>query len=555
MKTLEYYFSNRALLKSLSLKRSLLAKKRHDKMFHAGIFDTQVSDTGKKHLLEEIFPPRNIWIRISRDERKGKTALDINAIQLERTVLRITNKFKNTPKENWEIKLYEVLEDIKKRVLEGIYMVPIPRILHQFKKKEDGISIFRPIAEYSYIDRIIISQCNKYLTQCFDPLFEDCSYAFRASNTRKSYTHHQAVRDIIEFKRSMEFESLWVSECDIKKFYDCVNHDVLKSVLKKKIRECQKIGIEINETAISILCSYLDSYTFNRYVRTINLGKKAEFGWVKKSELEVTGSDPVVDNLGIPQGGAFSCLMANLLMDEVDKEVLKHQDGSLFYARFCDDMVLIHPEKEICEAALSSYTNGLKSNKLIHHRFESVLEYGQEFWSSKSKAPYKWESIKDKSSIPWLSFVGYQIRHDLTVRVRRSSLQKEVEKQVKELGQIIKSLKSHEKIKISKKAVKFRVGQRLLSMSIGRHSIFKKERFGQMCWTAGFKILKEEDYIKFQSKYLDRKRGSQLARLSTHLKKIDQSKFSSKTPVALKKEPKYYGAPFSYHYQFLKPKK
>ena len=41
-------------------------------------------------------------------------------------------------------------------------------------------------------------------------------------------------------------------------------------------------------------------------------------------------------------------------MDDVDKEVLKHNEGNLFYARFCDDMVLIHPEEKTCNIALKS---------------------------------------------------------------------------------------------------------------------------------------------------------------------------------------------------------
>ena len=94
MKEFEFYFSNHELLKILSRKRAALAKKEHDKLFHKKML---LENENKKFnlLLYKIFPPRKEWIRLTKKERKGKNALEINSIQIERTVKKITRNFKS----------------------------------------------------------------------------------------------------------------------------------------------------------------------------------------------------------------------------------------------------------------------------------------------------------------------------------------------------------------------------------------------------------------------------------------------------------------------------
>lgn len=551
----EYYFSKEELLKILSRKRAMLAKKEHDKLFHKRL----LLETGSQKLNElyEIFPPRSQWIRLTKKERLRKSSLDINALQLERSVLRITNKFKKSATQNWEVKLSKYLQDLSEDIINGTYIIPKPRIIPQFKEVKDGESIFRPIAQFTIKDRIKISQINKYLTECFDLTFEECSYAFRSTRILgKSYSHHSAVEDIIEFKKKYSEEELWVSECDIKKFYDCVNHEVTKNVFNSKVIECEKLGLKIDPRAIKLFYSYLECYTFNFDVKTINLGKNKKFGWVTEKELLKVDSNPLKDRIGVPQGGAISCLIANLLMDVVDKKVLAVNEGNLFYARFCDDMVLLNPKESQCNLALEEYTSGLVEVKLLNHPFTKITEYNKDFWKSKSKSPYKWAKFKNtltaKKNVPWLSFVGYQVSHKLNIRVRKSSLKKEMEKQVKETGKVISKITRGEDFRVSEKSIKRRVKQRLLSMSVGRVNIFDIHKHGTMCWTSGFRLMKKYDDVRFQTKHLDRKRIVQFARLESHLRKMDESQRPPKTRKAanINKDPKYYGSPFSYNFQF-----
>jgi hypothetical protein len=456
-KGFEYYFSERQLLKVLCRRRAILAKKEHDKLFNKRLLE--YNNKSKIDKFYQMFPPRNKWIRLCKNERKNKTAVDINTIQIERTILRSTKNLKAKPKSEWQYQLFRFICDIKNTVLNGKYIVPVPNIQAQFKEIKHGVKVFRPIAYFDYKDRIIISQCNRYLNECFDHTFLDCSYAFRLRNMQgKSFSHHSAIEDVIAYKKRFITDKLWVSECDITKFYDCVNHYTIKKIYENKVKEVSSLGINVDDRANNLFSSYLDCYSFNHLVKQIKLGKNSEFGWVNDKQLKQINFNAINDRLGVPQGGALSCLIANLLMDVIDKKIQSMNDGDLFYARFCDDMILIHPNQSYCDKVLEQYSASLLDLGLISHPFTKFETYNKDFWKSKSKASYPWakNGMDDnpKKNVPWLSFVGYQLSYDLRVRVRRSSLKKEIEKQIKETGKVINLIKKGKEFRVSKGSIK-----------------------------------------------------------------------------------------------------
>jgi hypothetical protein len=53
----------------------------------------------------------------------------------------------------------------------------------------------------------------------------------------------------------------------------------------------------------------------------------------------------------VPQGGAHSCLIANLILDLADKEVclsLQSSQGDSVYLRYCDDIIIFCEENRLC---------------------------------------------------------------------------------------------------------------------------------------------------------------------------------------------------------------
>ncbi len=559
------YFSDKELIKVLCRKRAVLAKKGHDKHFYRNISRSAVSPN--VHLNNEIFlffPPRKNWLRLNKRERdiRYSNAVETNAIQLERTVWREIKRYKKSGEllPGWLSRLLNFTEKIRNDVFDESrnYSISTPRIIPVLKDMDKNT--YRPICVFELNDLILSGQIARYLSNCFDLLFSNSSYAFRTGIRKdKRFNHHNAIENIIDFKRKSE-KPLFVAECDIKKFYDCVNHKVISMEFESMCVEAKgELGIEIDSRAIYFFYSYLASFSFNDNIKKKevellrNVGvNKGSIPWVEDSELLEVGSNSSIERIGVPQGGAISCLIANMLLNHVDRVVTADQDGNTFYGRFCDDMVLIHPDKKICESLLEKYQMALKDVKLISHQPLKFNRYGKGFWHEnlKSKLPYKWtitypSKDKLKRNVPWLSFVGYQIRYDGVVRIRSKSIRKELKKQVSETDKIISIARRSPRI--NRRAIKFRLQQRLISMSVGRI------RFGpsrsSMCWCAGFKVLKTNPILTNQIRRLDRNREKQLKRLELFLRGVNTPKKISTSEI---RPLRYYGHKYSYNGQFVK---
>lgn len=558
------YFSDKELIKFLCHKRAIAAKKGHDDHFLRNI-SPKVKSPHKQKVKEifSFFPSRSNWVRLDKKEReiRGCNAVETNSIQLERTVWREIKKCINhgIVQPDWLKKILDFATEIRQDVFdEGRnYKISTPTTIPVLKDIKE--STYRPISVFNLKDLIITGQIAKYLSNCFDPLFSNSSYAFRTGIQKgKVFNHHKAIEDIIEFKKNIA-KPLFVSECDIKKFFDCVNHSKIREDFQSMVNEARSIlHMSIDYKAVYFFNSYLDAFSFNEDIRKrekllLNkIGVKVgTIPWVKDSELIEVNSDPNTDRIGVPQGGAISCLIANILLTHVDRIVKQYSDDTTFYGRFCDDMVLMHTDEEKCELLLNKYQDALKEVKLISHKPGNFTEYGNGFWDErlKSKLPYKWDhndkqTAATKTNVPWLSFVGYQIKYDGLVRVRHKSIKKELKKQVSETDKIINAARKTPRI--NKKAIKFRLQQRLISMSISRF------KFGSsnisMCWCAGFKVLKSNPNTTNQIRRLDRNREKQIKRLEFFLKGIKTPFKKAKKEV---KQLKYYGYNYSYQKQFV----
>jgi hypothetical protein len=557
---IEEYFSDEEIIRILCKKRALAAKKAHDGHFLRNI--SKEATSPHKVLTKDIFkyfPPRKDWIRLNLKERnlRNTNSIKQNIIQIERTIYRERKRATKTGiKPQWLIELDGLVLDIQNVALNNAKTYDIPKPI-VYPVLKDKIKLeYRPISSFKLKDLIIIGQYSRYLTNCFDQLLLDCSYAFRTGiKNVKSFNHHSAIEDIITYKN--KHQNVYVAECDIKKFYDCVNHEIIKERFNSfVIRAKDEFSIKIDNRAIQVFYSYLNCFSFNEDVakkERILLGSKGSIPWVTKEELEEVGSNPDTDKIGVPQGGALSCLIANLILDSVDRNVLALGGTDTFYSRFCDDMVLMNPAKSKCQELFDVYQNSLKDVKLISHKPKSVKGYSKHFWGKdlKSKEPYAWnestlQHIYGTSISPWLSFVGYQLRYDGLVRIRKSSIEKELKKQVLETDKIISVLKKKNSANVNSYAVVFRLQQRLISMAVGRMQMNTTSL--SMCWAAGFKVVKTNPNIKYQFKRLDRNREKQIARMVNFISKVNTAKKKNLNPPT---QLKYYGSRYSYYQQFV----
>lgn len=591
MKELEDYYTNPAIIKMLCKHRAGVSHKRHKKHMSRDISlhrKTNKIITSNKDkdftTIQSLFPTRRNWKKLNQNERldpsKLTNSLEKNQMRLWKSykLEKYLVDFQAKKPEKWYINLLDFCEEIRKKV-KGIssdtYTLDKPVIFPLPKSNKSGKYIYRPIAKFKLEDKIITSLFSRYLTINFDSVFLDCSYAFRARNKKGLVpNHHDSIIEILKYRK--KYKKLWVSECDIQKFFDTVQHTHLLKIFNDTIEELSLQGIKISNTAVKLFSLFLESYSFNNDVLTKNTTPKyfkdngvpiGEFGWVK-NELIDEYSQSYIDEfkIGVPQGNAVSCFIANLILNNIDKAV-KEVSEDIFYVRYCDDMVLAHKDIDICKEALEIYKKGITDNFLLYHEpkvFKNYKKSSKSFWKVKSKEPYFWgNKYADERNIPWLSFVGYQINYKGEIRVRKSSVQKEISKQISETQRILISLgldKNRELPDInkysrkSKNQILFSLQQRLISMSVGRVTIynFKDSNLDQgLCWTNGFRLLhknspKKKIIATKQLRELDKRREQQilyLKRMISHLTK--ETDDQDKLPKYM--DEIYFGLPYSYY--------
>jgi len=171
----------------------------------------------------------------------------------------------------------------------------------------------------------------------------------------------------------------------------------------------------------------------------------------------------------------------------------------------------------------------------------------ESFWKEKSKLPYQWSN----TNFHWISFVGYEIRYDLSIRVRKKSLEKEMEKQFDVIDKVRIAIGRN--CRKNAKGIEESAINRLIGMSVGKIKLWNyKEAKNEMCWTAGFPEVNDNKYSRLQMRRLDSCRNRLIRKLVKELRVMpalkDKTKKVANRPIV------YYGKPFSYYYHMIEKK-
>lgn len=583
MKQFENYFTENEILRQICKIRIKMAKsksKKHllhlltaNKKYNYHLNSTK-SPTNEfeqynfelTQFLSTILPSRKKWLRLGSASRmKSKirneklTSNDVNFYSLLKT---IKAQEKKTIEEQWYINLSNFINEIIQESTNQNYSVNTPVIFPKLKEKlkKEGINECRPICIFNLKDRIILSITNKFLTKLFDDFFQDSSYAFRSkkNENNKILSHHDCISDILKFRNNNIDKELYVAECDMKKFYDTVNHTIAEKLFDELIIKSKLITPELNlEVPVIIFKSYLKCFAFN-----INIPKPSdieywasykisngEFSWIQKF-INEHYSDISNERIGVPQGGALSGLIANIYLNEADITIVGQ---NILYQRFCDDMIIISDDLNECITAKNLYEKSLINLKLFPHKFKNPSELMtneneklnyKPFWDGKSKGPYKWGKIEE-NSFPWIGFVGYEINYKGDIRVRKKSLEKELQKQktiIKEIKNAIQNEMRKSKGTATESAI-----NRLIGMSVGRIGLDNFEEVStDLCWKNGFKELTLNEHSIRQIKQLDRNRNKQYYKLLDEIEEPEIEFKDGENRQVIK-----YNKPFSYYYQIL----
>jgi hypothetical protein len=557
MSLLDDLAQDQYVIRDLCKLRVKLATVRHDSLFLKNINPAHCDDEAGSEV-DGLFPPRRSWMRPRQEYRSGRSAPEINLNALYCTVMR---EWRRADSPEWMGRLKATVATVQAKLLsQDGGALSVPRIVPVHKRGKE----YRPIAVHSIADRIVGGICARYLRSLFDADFLSCSYAFRTGTSeRKAPQHHDAVAAITAFRRKHDQRSLWVAEADLSAFFDSVSHLVARSALNDAVSRANRRGVITDNRAISIFESYLRSYSFDGVAEPLArkaFARRRLTGSLKRPSVLPKEWNPLapISDVGIPQGGALSCVIANLVLHSADVAVMsKSDDLEMIYARYCDDMILIHCDREKCQEAFLRYRTAVEGMRLTVHAPVDPVDYKvqserRRWWSdsTKSRGTYEWSS----PGIPWLGFVGYQIRYDGLLRIRPSSIDKECKKQVRQCDEVLRAVVPnrlgrgvHPAVRRSWKQILYRLECRLISMSVGRVGISgvlgKGPDARGFCWASGFKFLRGQAFVAQQLFRLDANRCRQLRRVKVALLGVAAE---GQVDARRKRVPRFRGYPFSY---------
>jgi len=550
--TFSNYFGQRAIIEELTRIRVGTARKRHEAAFLARI--SERADDPEKCVpskVDHLLPPRRQWRRPKAERRATLSRDAVNSMAIKRAV-SIQAAHGGLAACEWGNRLLTFIDAVGKAAMSGTALVR-PSIHLQGKDKYK--KTYRPIAIYERIeDRVLLGLTARYLRSVFDDDLLPCVYAFRA---KPSFTYTAAVRDLRNYRVRNESVDLYTAECDIQKFFDTVNHKVALGALDQAAERLKARGGKLDSRAVEIVKRYLDSYTFPeaREIGLLELREKGREGtieWLDADTLKRLYRDSEAERVGIPQGGALSPLLANLVLDAADRAVMAECGADdVFYARFCDDMLLVHPNRARCHAIFESYQRTLSVLKVVVHVSKEITQYKSSFYEAKSKGPYAWGKPDGrKQVVPWVSFLGYQVKHDGKLRVRPSSVRREHDKQIRVVGQVLGLVDmGTESLRLTAEEIVERTHLRLIAMSVGLNKLRADGMARQQpCWADAFFLLDENESSSGQLLRLDKNRDRQVRRLVRRLQRCGllEAPGASGTSNANVGR-KFFGSPYSYH--------
>ncbi len=203
-------------------------------------------------------------------------------------------------------------ERIRSALIEGTYRpASVQRVL--IAKATGGE---RPLGIPTVLDRVIQQAVAQVIGPLFEPYFSAHSHGFRP--------RHSARMALAELEDAFHDGLRSVVDCDLESFFDTVNHGLLMNRLAKYIGDQRVMRL------------------IGRYLRA---------GVILPDGSR--GQTPC----GVPQGGPLSPLLANVMLDDLDKEL---EQRGLRFVRYADDFLIFVRSHVAAQRVLGSVARFIK---------------------------------------------------------------------------------------------------------------------------------------------------------------------------------------------------
>jgi len=192
----------------------------------------------------------------------------------------------------------------------------------------------RHIHKASVRDRVLHHAIFKALNPIFEPTFIATSFSCRiGKGTHKGV---EALEHMLRQESKNYTHICYTLKCDVKKFFDSIDHKILLAILARKIRS-------------------------------------ADTMWLLQRVIEGYRSNPGDERArGVPIGNLTSQLFANIYLGELD-QFMKHTLKVKKYARYTDDFIVISQDRTYLASLLTPIEDFLRRELKLELHPEKVM--------------------------------------------------------------------------------------------------------------------------------------------------------------------------------------
>lgn len=509
------------IVRVLATLRARQASRLHNQEIRDGAMGKPQSELMPfKDELATMLPPRRQWSRPGKGlrNRRGMTKEAVLRDSIIRTVQGIQSASR-LPETSWGCNLIAFVERIAKRIEAADFAIKAPRLWVKKKDLSEGKIGYRIVASYEDLsDRVLLALASKSICNRVDRTFSKNSFAFRTS---RPVSYNTAVRKLQDYRMTHPGD-LFVTRCDIKEFFDSVEHAQILAVAGDFMRH----GL-IDQVHYRLIEAYLHSYDLEFARNQLQRQSPELSTGLPEGRIFPKG------RCGLPQGGVLSSVLSNMVLDRLDKVLDGIVEAGGFYARYCDDMILVHSDTMVCKKYQEALLNATHEIGLELHAPIASDAVGSDFFQSKAVCLCQWS----KSSHNWIPFLGYCVKADGSLRLRNESIVRQKKTLLREFTRFSARLKQEnvKKNRLPKIVERFVINVKC--KSIGRVDPCGRSRHAYS-WIGAFPLLEHNPDVDRQLKNLDRYETSLLHQLFRMFRLSE-----CETGARLH----YMGAPYSYY--------